>query len=162
MSLTTRKMSGRHEQDLAAALDGRVTKGSGSTFRDQADGKQEYGSAAYVFAWDGKSTLGKSVSITREMWAKIVEQAHWALPALPVRFYRDERLTQVDLDLVAVELETFAQMQRDANAYRRVRDAGCLTGSHPFVRPDLVAGEMVMGTYPQCSACGIAPYEVER
>lgn len=124
MSKTTRDMSDRHEDHLADVLSGRKTKGSGNQFRDQMDGKQSYREEHYVFAWDGKSTLGKSVSVTREMWAKAEEQSHWATPILPLRFYANARLTQVDADLVVVDLDVFAQMQHDANEYRRLLALG--------------------------------------
>ena len=120
MLKTTRAMSDRHEDHLAEVLAGRKTRGSGNQFRDQMDGKQSYREQHYTFAWDGKATLGKSISVTREMWAKAQEQAHWATPILPLRFYANERLTQVDADLVVVDLDTFAAMQRDANAYHRL------------------------------------------
>lgn len=115
MTLTTRKMSDRHEEDLAALLDGRMTRGSGNQHNDPMDGKHGYSSQRYVFAWDGKSSLGRSVSVTREMWTKAVEQARWARPMLGLRLYRDERLTMVDVDLIAVEANTFAEMLDDAN-----------------------------------------------
>lgn len=112
-------MSDRHESHLAALFEGRMTRGSGNQFRDQMDGKQEYQSGAYVFAWDGKATLSKSVSVSLDMWRKAVEQAHWAIPIIPLRFYGNERLTQVEADLVVIEAETLAEIQRDANNYRR-------------------------------------------
>jgi hypothetical protein len=114
----TRAMSDRHESDLAEMFEGRMTRGSGNQARDQMDGKQAYRSQHYVFAWDGKSTLGKAISVTREMWEKAKEQAHWATPILPLRWYANERLTEVAADLVVLEAETLADLQRDANAYR--------------------------------------------
>ena len=121
MSKTTRDMSDRHEEHLAALFEGRCTRGSGNQMNDQMDGKQAYRSAEYVFAWDGKSTLGQSIGVTREMWAKAQEQAHWAIPILPLRFYANTRLTQVEADLVVIEAETLADLQRDANAYREMQ-----------------------------------------
>lgn len=117
MSLTTHKMAARHEAHLAAFLGGRKTRGSGNQAFDQGDGKQPYREGEYTFCWDGKSTLGKSIGISREMWAKISEQSHWARPLIPLRFYADERLTKVDADLVVCDLGDFAAMQEDANLY---------------------------------------------
>ncbi len=118
MSKTTHDMASRHESHLAALFQGRMTRGSGNQARDQMDGKQVYRSQGYVFAWDGKSTLGKSIGVSREMWAKAQEQAHWAIPILPLRFYANDRLTAVDADLVVIEADVLADLQRDANAYR--------------------------------------------
>lgn len=127
-SLTTRKMSIRHETDLAETLDGTRTKNSGAVWNDQSDGHQLASEGHWRFAWDGKSTLGKSIGITRDMLTKLREQCRGLEPLLPLRWYRDDRLTEVDEDWVALELETFAQMQRDANAYRALKEQGCLTG----------------------------------
>ncbi len=117
MTLTTRKMSWAHENHVAELLGGRVTKNSGATWADQTDvvtSQDDY----YSWACDGKSSLGKSIGVSREMWAKLEEQGQTRLPALPLRFYRDERLSQVDLDLVVISLDTFAELVADANAYQ--------------------------------------------
>lgn len=141
---TTRQMSDRHEDDLVAVLAGRRTRGSGNQWRDQMDGKQHRDSGRYVFAWDGKSTLGLSIGITRAMWAKAREQAQSAIPILPLRFYANSRLTEVDADLVVVELATLAALQEDANRLHRIQEQGCLDGIHDFLgRSDCA----VCGTY---------------
>jgi hypothetical protein len=114
-------MSDAHEDHLIAVLGGRKTRGSGSTFRDQGDGKQAYASEEFIFCWDGKSTLGKSLSISKEMWQKIREQSHWARPAIPIRFYGNTRLTE-HVDLIACDLQDFADMQACANETIRLRD----------------------------------------
>lgn len=118
---TTRKMSDRHENDLVAVLGGERTRNSGAVWSDQGDVHQTGMEGHYRFGMDGKSTLGKSISITREMLTKLREQCRGLEPALPLRFYADDRLTMVDEDWIAIELETFAQMQADANAYRAYR-----------------------------------------
>lgn len=125
-SLTTRKMSDRHEEDLASVLDGRKTRASGSTWHDKADGHQRASEGHYRFAWDGKSTLGKSIGVSIDMWRKIGKDSGHLLPAIPLRFYADARLTMAHADLIAVDLEVFAQMQRDANRYRALLDEGAL------------------------------------
>lgn len=123
MTLTTRKMSTRHEQHLADVLDGRMTRGSGSSWVDQTDGKHRLDpERAYPFAWDGKSTLGKSVSVSLAMWQKLNEQTEAGkFPLLPLRFYGDERLTQVKADLVCLDLHLFADLLADAELGARVR-----------------------------------------
>ena len=119
----TRDMSERHESFLARLFGGRMTKGSGSHWTDQLDGKQARGSGEVVFAWDGKSTLGKSLSITEEMWLKAVEQTSaWETPMLALRWYRNDRLTDVGLDLAVVTATTLANLQQDANEVVRLRE----------------------------------------
>lgn len=120
---TTRDMSSRHEDHLASVLNGRKTKGSGSHWSDQTDGKQAYGSGEWVYSWDGKSTGASSISISRAMWDKIIEQAHWAKPLIPIRFYLNARLTE-SLDLVVCSLDDFAEMQCAANEAAALRRAG--------------------------------------
>lgn len=115
---TTRKMSDRHEDDLVAVLGGERTRNSGAVWSDQGDVHQTGMEGYYRFGMDGKSTLGKSISISREMLEKLREQSRGLEPALPLRWYRDDRLTMVDEDWIAIELDTFAQMQADANAWR--------------------------------------------
>lgn len=146
-SLTTHKMGQRHEEDLAEVLGGRMTRGSGNQWRDATDGKHD-GSQMYSLAWDGKSTLGKSISITREMWAKLVEQAEAFIPALPLRFYADQRLTKVAIDLIALPLESFAEILADANTLAKIREHGCLTGSH------------ITHASSTCEVCGVDMYDV--
>lgn len=118
---TTRDLSDRHEARLAAALGGRATRASGSTFRDQADGRHPHGSRSYVFAWDGKATLGQSIAVSRAMWAKIKEQAHGARPMVALCFYADERLTRVEASLVAVGEDDFVEMMEAAEDRQRLR-----------------------------------------
>ncbi len=149
----TRKMSDRHEDDLADVLDGIKTKNSGATWADRSDGHQTHSEGHWRFAWDGKSTLGRSIGITREMWLKIGEQSRGLLPMIPLRWYRDERLTAVDVDLVAIDLETFAEIQHDANAYRAMLDVGCASGIHDHRQADGPSNG-------PCVACGLHPYEV--
>lgn len=118
---TTRKMSSRHEDDLVAILGGERTRNSGAVWSDQADGHQTGLDQHWKFAWDGKSTLGGSIGVTRIMLEKLRQQCRGLEPALPLRWYRDDRLTMVDEDWIAVETETFAQILSDANAYRAYR-----------------------------------------
>lgn len=125
MSKSTRDMSERHEAHLAEVLGGRMTRGSGSTWHDKADGKHRLDSGrTYTFAWDGKSTLGRSVGVTVEMWEKIVEDADPHIPMIPLRWYGDTRLTRVRLDLAVLELGTLAELLEDAELGARARAAG--------------------------------------
>lgn len=111
------RMGDLHEAHLAAVLGGRRTRGSGNQWRDTMDGKHDpY--EEFSFAWDGKSTLGKSIGVTREMWSKAEEQADGHRPMLALRWYADESLRRVDLDLAVVVLDDIAEMRGEVDALR--------------------------------------------
>lgn len=125
MNTTTRKMSDAHERWLSALLGGRMTKGSGNQWHNPMDGRHNGREMHYAFAWDGKSTFSKSVSVSLSMWDKAREQATPEMPLLPLRFYKTEQL-EVALDLVVLKAETFADILVDANAYRRLVEVGAI------------------------------------
>jgi len=129
MSLTTRKMSDAHEEWLVDLFGGRKTKGSGNQWHNQMDGRTSSREVAYAFAWDGKSTLGKSVGVTREMWTKAVEQAVPERPMLPLRWYANERLESA-LDLVVLSAYDLAELIDSANRWEAAKANGCLLGMH--------------------------------
>lgn len=108
MSLN-RRMSDAHEKHLVEVLGGRRTRGSGNQFHNPADGRNNRYNDVVAFAWDGKSTRGQSIAVSRSMWAKIQEQSHGERPMLPLRFYDSDRL-QVGLDLVVITLDDCAEM----------------------------------------------------
>lgn len=117
---TTRDMSDRHEKDLAEWLGGRRTRGSGNQFNDAMDGRQHRFEEDLAFAWDGKSTLGKSISVTEDMWEKAVDQAGGERAMIALRWYRNERLTAYT-DLAAVSMDDFRELvdlARDGSRYR--------------------------------------------
>lgn len=103
------RMAEDHERYLADVLRGRKTRGSGNQFANPCDGRQNRYETGMAFAWDGKSTLGKSISVSRAMWDKLEEQAHGERPLLPLRFYNTERLS-VGLDLVVLDLDDFIEL----------------------------------------------------
>ncbi|MEV7675170.1 hypothetical protein [Streptomyces sp. NPDC088752] len=109
-------MGDAHEKHLAETLGMRQTRGSGNQWRDQMDAKHDRTSTQYAFAVDGKSTLGKSVSVTRDMWDKAVEQAGGERPMLGLRFY-DSGALKVHADLVACDLLDFAELLEAAKAW---------------------------------------------
>lgn len=100
---TTREMSDKHEGFVSDLLAFRQTRGSGNQFRDQTDGRHNPRDRHFAFAFDGKSTLGDSISISKSTWDKLVEQAHGLRPMLPLRYYSDYRLS-VYRDLAVVDL----------------------------------------------------------
>jgi hypothetical protein len=82
------------------------------------DGRNDRFTTPFALAWDGKATLSKSVSITRDMWAKAVEQAHGEIPLVALRFYANERLG-VDEDLVVLRANDFASILEAARAHQQ-------------------------------------------
>lgn len=118
MARTTRQMSDVHEEFLAKLFDGKRTVGSGNQFHDQADVRNDVRRQFHAYAVDGKSTFASSISVTRAMWGKLVEQAHDLAPALALRFYDDETLRR-SLDLVVVEANDFQELLLDARDWRR-------------------------------------------
>lgn len=111
---STRDMSDKHEDFLAELLDGRKTKGSGSHWRDQMDGKNDQREQPHALAWDGKATQAASVSVSREMWAKACEQSAGLIPSIAIRFYGKGFLLKPELDLIALEANDFAAILEDA------------------------------------------------
>jgi hypothetical protein len=106
----TKKMGELHEIYLAELNGGRKSRGSGSQAHDKADGRNEHMTTPFAFAWDGKSTCGKSIPVTREMLVKITEEAHGERPQLGLRFYANERLDRIAFDWVAVRADDFAEL----------------------------------------------------
>lgn len=158
VALTTRKMSNRHESDLVNLLGGEGTKNSGAVWNDQADGHQTGLEQHYKFSWDGKATLGKSIGVTREMWNKLQVQCRGLDTLMPLRWYANDRLTAVDIDLVVLDLELFAQILADANTYRAMKETGCAGGIHDWSlwESNSVPGMMIPNG--PCKACGESTY----
>lgn len=145
----TRDMSSRHEATLAEELEGRSTRNSGATWHDKGDGKHDRRLDHWAFCWDGKATMAASISVKLSDWVKLEEQADFHSPAMPIRFYRNARLTQW-LDLVLVRLDNFAEMRSDAARYRAIREQGCLVGMHLDGDP---------ADRSTCTVCGSSTYD---
>lgn len=112
------QMGDAHEAAIADWLKGRVQKGSGNQWHNQMDVVNNP-ETPYAMAGDGKSTLGKSISITREMWTKAVEQTFQGMaPSLHLRFYSDQTLRKVDTDLTVVDSRFFAEILADARDWQ--------------------------------------------
>lgn len=112
------KMARVHEDHLADLLGGRRTRGSGSQWHDVADGRNHGLIDPFPLAWDGKSTLNGSLSLTRTMWRKISEEAQGEIPMIAVRFYRNERL-DVETDLVVLPADDFAEILMAAREFKK-------------------------------------------
>lgn len=109
---TTREMSDAHEQFIVEQFGGTIQRGSGNQFNRQMDVIQSP-QGFYPMAFDGKSTLGQSISVSREMWGKAIQQSHGLTPALPLRFYDTWNL-HPGLDLVVVSADTLAELHNYA------------------------------------------------
>lgn len=106
---TTRNMSDAHEIALVEALGGRRTRGSGNQFNNPMDGRHNRYEDSLAFAWDGKSTLGQSISIDLKMIAKARDQALAERPMIALRWYETERL-KVAEDWAAIPLDDMQEL----------------------------------------------------
>ena len=113
---TTRQMSDKHEDYLAEVLNGRKTVGSGNQFNDPMDGRNKRYDQPFALAWDGKSTLAASVTMTKQTWAKAVEQSKGEIPMLALRWYSDYRL-ESDLDLAVLDMRDFTEILEAARKW---------------------------------------------
>lgn len=109
----TRDLSDKHEADAVDFFGGRLTKGSGSTWRDKLDGRMHRLAQRVAFAWDCKATEGESIGVSRKMWAKTVEQAGGERPMLLLRFY-GPRLTP-GIDLAVLSWDDLAELLEIVN-----------------------------------------------
>lgn len=111
LGINRKKMGDSHENFLAKLFGGRKSRGSGNQWREPADGRHKHHDP-YAFAWDGKSTQGASMSITRAMIDKIIEQAGGERPMIGIRFY-DNYALDVAYDWVAVRAEDLSEMREE-------------------------------------------------
>jgi hypothetical protein len=109
-------MGDEHEGFLVSLFGGRQAPGSGNQWRNPMDGRTSRKHLRFAFAWDGKSTLSKSVGVTIAMWDKAREQAGGERPMLALRFYANESL-EVIRDLVVVDAHVFAELLEAANGH---------------------------------------------
>lgn len=114
MAIDRHAMGEKHEEWLAETFGGRKTRGSGSQWRDQMDGRQNRYEVEFAFAWDGKSTMAQSITIDRPMLRKAVQQAGSERPMIGVRFYDDERLRGFE-DWVLVKAEDLIEITERAS-----------------------------------------------
>jgi hypothetical protein len=119
-SATTARMGELHEEHLAEINGGRKSRSSGNQWHDAGDGRN-HRDDPFNFCWDGKSTLGKGISITLDMIAKIRDQAGGERPQIGLRWYKTGDLTQVAEDWIAVPDVDFEEMKIAATAYEAAR-----------------------------------------
>jgi hypothetical protein len=105
------EMAKRHEAFLARLFKGRRMAGSGNQQSGQMDGRQDAHRQAFAFAWDGKSTFGASIQVSKRMWEKAVQQSHFERPLIALRFYSNFRLQDSEaLDLAVVSAHDLAEV----------------------------------------------------
>lgn len=112
MAIDRMRMADKHEAFIADLLAGRRSKASGSTWNDKGDGRGDHTEEPFAFAWDCKATLAKSHTVTREMLAKLREEAGGERPLLPLRWYDDESLRSYE-DWALLRADDLAEL-RDA------------------------------------------------
>jgi hypothetical protein len=110
------KMADLHEQFLAELTGGRRSRGSGSTWQDPADGRNNRLVTEFAFAVEGKSTTTGSITPTLGMLAKLREQAGGERPLLGLRWYATEDLEQVAEDWIAIPAADFDELLLAARA----------------------------------------------
>jgi hypothetical protein len=116
MAVDKHRMGLLHEEFLAAAVGGRRSKSSGAHWTDKADGRANHLTDEFAFAFDGKSTRGDSISITRAMLAKVREEADGERPMIGARFYDTDDLKEVSEEWVLITAADFAGMREAAVA----------------------------------------------
>lgn len=117
------KMADNHELWIREQIQGRTPKGSGNQWHDQLDAKNGTRNTPFPIGADGKATLNKSLTISREMWKKLQDQCFGEIPTWWGRFYRDENLLISDLDLVALEAEDFQRILAAARMWETTAEA---------------------------------------
>jgi len=116
-------MADIHEADIAEWTKGSVQKGSGNQWHAQGDTKNNELKVAYPITSDGKSTMGKSIAISREMWKKLSEQTFNQNPALFLRFYQPGEVVRVvDLDLTVIRTGFFVELLEAARKWAAIEE----------------------------------------
>lgn len=119
---TTRDLSDKHENWLAEVFGGVRCPGSGNSFRNQLDLRQDP-EIKFALGIDGKATRGKSLSITDEAWDKLEEQAHTLLPVMALRWYDADNTLTPRRDLVVLDAGIFAGILELARIYADLADS---------------------------------------
>lgn len=105
------EMAKRHEAFLARLFKGRRMAGSGNKQSGQMDGRHDAHRQAFAFAWDGKSTMGASIMVSKRMWEKAQEQSHFEKPLIALRFYTSFRMQDFEsLDLAVISAHDLAEV----------------------------------------------------
>lgn len=106
------KGSRKHEEDFAELIGGTRVPGSGSQWHNKGDAANQH-FKLFAFRGDCKCTQGQSISVSRAMIKKLLDDAGGERPALPLRFYKNERL-DIEYDFVAVLADDFGELLENA------------------------------------------------
>lgn len=106
------KGSRKHEEDFAGLIGGTRVPGSGSQWHNKGDAANQH-FTPFAFRGDCKCTQGQSIAVSKAMLRKLLEDAGAERPALPLRFYRNERL-DIEYDLVAILADDFGELLENA------------------------------------------------
>jgi len=127
---STAEMGRRHVERAAEALGCVPSSGSGNRWQNPADGRSPH-DKPYPLALEGKSTRGKSISVTLEMIAKLREQSLGENPVLPMCWYGTDDLTEVLEDWAAVPLDFLAEVLVSARKFVELEtELGDVTPEH--------------------------------
>jgi hypothetical protein len=110
-------MGDRHEEYLLDMLGGTGSPGSGNQWNRPMDGRHSRYETEFAFAWDGKSTMASSQTVTLGMWDKAQEQARGERPMLALRYYPSDRPTKENLggvDLGVISVPDLSALLADA------------------------------------------------
>lgn len=113
---STSEMGRRHVERAAGALGCVPSAGSGNRWQNPADGRSGHDDP-YPLALEGKSTRGKSLTVTLDMIAKLREQSLGENPVLPLCWYGTDDLTEVLEDWAAVPLDFLSEVLTSARAF---------------------------------------------
>ena len=113
---STTEMGRRHIEHVAEVLGIEPSAASGSKWQNPADGRSAH-DLPYAIAVEGKSTRGKSLTITLEMIAKLREQALGENPVLPLLWWGTDDLSVVTEDWAAVPLAFLGELLSSARKW---------------------------------------------
>lgn len=113
---STTEMGRRHVEHVAEVLGITPSAASGSKWQNPADGRSAH-DIPYPIAVEGKSTRGKSLTVTLEMLAKLREQALGENPVLPLLWYGTDDLSVVTEDWAAVPLDFLGELLASARRW---------------------------------------------
>lgn len=113
---STSEMGRRHVERAAEALGAVPSAGSGNRWQNPADGRSPH-DGPYAIVIEGKSTRGKSITVTLEMIAKLREQSLGENPVLPLCWYGTDDLTVITEDWAVVPLDFLAEILVSARAW---------------------------------------------
>jgi hypothetical protein len=133
-------MADAHEADIAEWTQGTLQKGSGNQWHRQGDTKNGEHLVPLPITSDGKSTMGNSITVSRSMWLKLVEQTFNQNPAMFLRFYQPgTTVRNVDIDLALVKAGFFVEILAMARRWAAIEELLSERGMVSDVDPKFVA-----------------------